>query len=110
LRFVEQRKIAAALKITTRTRVKLPKSWASVYQNTANKDKRLQSLILDARFFQCRRSSSLRKRKREAADTHDEASSIAGETIEQVGDAGIESAIGETSDLTLNAAVVDPHF
>ncbi|HZE63262.1 MAG TPA: lipid II flippase MurJ, partial [Pyrinomonadaceae bacterium] len=33
----------------------------------------------------------------EAADTHDEASSIAGETIEQVGDAGIESAIGETS-------------
>ncbi len=32
----------------------------------------------------------------EAADTHDEASSIAGETIEQVGDAGIESAIGET--------------
>jgi len=33
----------------------------------------------------------------ETAGTHDEASSIAGETIEQVGDAGIESAIGETS-------------
>jgi len=33
----------------------------------------------------------------ETADTHDEASSIAGETIEQVGDAGIESAVGETS-------------
>jgi putative peptidoglycan lipid II flippase len=31
----------------------------------------------------------------EAAETHDEASSIAGETIEQVGDAGIESAVGE---------------
>jgi putative peptidoglycan lipid II flippase len=30
------------------------------------------------------------------AETHDEASSIAGETIEQVGDAGIESAVGET--------------
>ncbi|HXL82263.1 MAG TPA: murein biosynthesis integral membrane protein MurJ [Pyrinomonadaceae bacterium] len=33
----------------------------------------------------------------EAADTHDEASSIAGETIEQVGDAGIESTVGERS-------------
>ncbi|HZE62643.1 MAG TPA: murein biosynthesis integral membrane protein MurJ [Pyrinomonadaceae bacterium] len=33
----------------------------------------------------------------ETADTHDEASSIAGETIEQVGDAGIDSAVGETS-------------
>ncbi len=33
----------------------------------------------------------------ETAGTHDEASSIAGETIEQVGDAGIESAVGETS-------------
>src|SRR5229473_2204113 len=33
----------------------------------------------------------------EAEDTHDEASAIAGETIEQVGDAGIESAVGETS-------------
>jgi putative peptidoglycan lipid II flippase len=32
----------------------------------------------------------------DAAETHDEASSIAGETIEQVGDAGIESAVGET--------------
>jgi putative peptidoglycan lipid II flippase len=31
----------------------------------------------------------------EAAETHDEASSIAGETIEQVGDAGIEGAVGE---------------
>ena len=33
----------------------------------------------------------------DAAETHDEASSIAGETIEQVGDAGIESAVGETA-------------
>jgi len=33
----------------------------------------------------------------ETAGTHDEASSIAGETIKQVGDAGIESAVGETS-------------
>jgi putative peptidoglycan lipid II flippase len=32
----------------------------------------------------------------DAAETHDEASAIAGETIEQVGDAGIESAVGET--------------
>lgn len=33
----------------------------------------------------------------EAAESHDEASSIAGETIEQVGDAGIESPVGEGS-------------
>jgi putative peptidoglycan lipid II flippase len=32
----------------------------------------------------------------EAAETHDEASSIAGETMKQVGDAGIERAVGET--------------
>ncbi|MEP6741113.1 MAG: murein biosynthesis integral membrane protein MurJ [bacterium] len=32
----------------------------------------------------------------ETAETHDESSSIAGETIEQVGDAGIESPVGET--------------
>jgi putative peptidoglycan lipid II flippase len=33
----------------------------------------------------------------EAAETHDKASSIAGETIEQVGNAGIDSAVGETT-------------
>jgi putative peptidoglycan lipid II flippase len=33
----------------------------------------------------------------EAAETHDQASSIAGETIEQVGDAGIDSPVGETA-------------
>lgn len=33
----------------------------------------------------------------EVAETYDKASSIAGETIEQVGNAGIESAVGETT-------------
>jgi putative peptidoglycan lipid II flippase len=35
--------------------------------------------------------------KSETGETHDQASSIAGETIEQVGDAGIESVAGKTS-------------
>ncbi len=36
-------------------------------------------------------------KERDSGEIHDEASSIAGETIEQVGDAGIESPVGETS-------------
>ncbi|MEP6718335.1 MAG: murein biosynthesis integral membrane protein MurJ [bacterium] len=37
------------------------------------------------------------KAEREAGENHADASSIAGETIEQVGDAGIDSAVGETT-------------
>jgi putative peptidoglycan lipid II flippase len=37
------------------------------------------------------------QKETEAAETHDQASSIAGETIEQVGDAGIDSPVGETA-------------
>jgi putative peptidoglycan lipid II flippase len=39
-------------------------------------------------------ASSSAQAESEAGEKHDQASSIAGETIEQVGDAGIESAIG----------------